>query len=187
MMPAWRLQPGQVQEPRVSARRDALHDPRPSSAATGGRGRRLAGDRRHLRATNRWGQLQPAGARTADPRPSPSGWPTSTKPCWFSRESELGPAYRQQIEQVTPKILKAARWLAEPRYQERLERDDAHAPNRLLFDALAYGLSGLLGGDTPLKQVGCRFVDLAMAQYCPNNGVFLEKGAPTQATRPWPH
>ena len=94
------------------------------------------------------------------------------------RESKLGPKYKDRIEQLMPKIHKAARWLAEPRYQARLEHDDADAPNRLLFDALAYGLSGLLAGDDQLKQVGRRFVDLAMTQYRPCDGVFLEKGGP---------
>lgn len=92
------------------------------------------------------------------------------------RESELGPAYEQRIERLGPKLLKAARWLAQPRYQERLKREDAEAPNRSLFDALAYGLSGLLCHDDELKQIGRRFVDLAMTRYRQSDGVFLEKG-----------
>ena len=92
------------------------------------------------------------------------------------RESELGPKYKERIDQLVPKIRKAAQWLAQPRYQDRLRREDADAPNRLLFDALAYGLSGLLTGDDELKQLGRRFVDLAMAQFRPSDGVFLEKG-----------
>jgi hypothetical protein len=94
------------------------------------------------------------------------------------RESELGPKYRERIAQLMPKIHKAARWLAQPRYQERLEREDADAPNRLLFDALAYGLSGLLTGDEDLQRIGRRFVDLAMTRYRPSDGVFLERGGP---------
>ncbi len=94
------------------------------------------------------------------------------------RESELGPKYKERIDLLTPKIHKAARWLAQTRYQERLKREDAEAPNRLLFDALAYGLSGLLADDDELKQVGRRFVDLAMTRYRPSDGVFLEKGGP---------
>ncbi len=92
------------------------------------------------------------------------------------RESELGPEYKERIGRLTPKIQRAARWLAQPRYQERLKREDGEAPNRLLFDALAYGLSGVLAGDDELKQLGRRFVDLAMAQFRPSDGVFLEKG-----------
>ena len=69
-------------------------------------------------------------------------------------------------------------WLAQPRYQERLRHDDAETPNRLLFAALAYGLSGVLADDVPLRQVGRRFVDLAMTRYRQSDGVFLEKGGP---------
>jgi hypothetical protein len=48
----------------------------------------------------------------------------------------------------------------------------------LLFDALAYGLSGILANDAELKQLGRRFVDLAMTRYRQSDGVFLEKGGP---------
>ena len=92
------------------------------------------------------------------------------------RESEFGPKYQERINQVTPKIRMAARWLAEPRYRDRLKREDADTPNRLLFDALAYGLSGILVGDAELKQIGREFLDLAMTRYRPCDGVFLEKG-----------
>ncbi len=94
------------------------------------------------------------------------------------RESELGPTYKDRIDLLVPKIHKAARWLAQARYQERLKHDDAEAPNRLLFAALAYGLSGILADDAELKQVGRRFVDLAMTRYRRSDGVFLEKGGP---------
>jgi hypothetical protein len=92
------------------------------------------------------------------------------------RESDLAPKYQRRIDELIPKVHQAARWLAQPRYQERLQREDAEAPNRLLFDALAYGLSGLLAGDDELKQVGRRFVDLAMTHFRASDGVFLEKG-----------
>lgn len=92
------------------------------------------------------------------------------------QESELGPEYKDRIEQVKPKLQKAARWLAQPRYVERLKREDADAPNRLLFDGLAFGLSGILTGDEELKQIGRQFADLAMTRFRENDGVFLEKG-----------
>ncbi len=90
------------------------------------------------------------------------------------RESPLGPKYRARIDALIPKIAKAARWLAKPHHQERLKGDDADAPNRLLFDALAYGLSGVLSGDGRLKLSGGTFLGLAMAQYRSADGVFLE-------------
>ncbi len=92
------------------------------------------------------------------------------------RESELGPKYKERIDLLVPKIHKAAKWLAQPRYRDRLMCDDAEAPNRLLFDGLAFGLSGILADDCELKQTGRRFVDLAMAKYRESDGVFLEKG-----------
>lgn len=92
------------------------------------------------------------------------------------RESPLGPKYKDRIERVVPKIHKAAQWLAEPQYQAVLKRDDADSPNRLLFDALAFGLSGILADDEPLKRLGREYVDLAMTHYRERDGVFLEKG-----------
>ncbi|MCE5267688.1 MAG: hypothetical protein LLG00_07365 [Planctomycetaceae bacterium] len=92
------------------------------------------------------------------------------------RESGLGPEYKDRLAQLLPKVRRAAQWLAQPRYQERLKREDADAPNRLLFDGLAYGLSGILADDNELKQLGRRFVDLAMTQFRATDGVFLEKG-----------
>ena len=92
------------------------------------------------------------------------------------RECELEPEYRQRIDRVIPKLHLAARWLARPRYQNYLKREDADAPNRLLFDALAYGLSGKLTDDDELMQLGRHFIDMAMNRYRPSDGVFLEQG-----------
>ena len=100
------------------------------------------------------------------------------------RESNLGLEYKKRIGRLLPKIRRAARWLAEPRYQERLQREDADAPNRLLFDALAYGLSGVLAGDEELKQLGRRFVDLAMAEFRPATACFSKRAGMIPATRP---
>ncbi len=102
------------------------------------------------------------------------------------RESPFFPEYKTRIELLIPKIRKAAQWLAQRKYQERLERDDADAPNRLLFDALAYGLSGILAGDRQLQQTGRRFVDLAMARYRPSDRVFWKKAGTIPAIRPLP-
>jgi hypothetical protein len=88
----------------------------------------------------------------------------------------LGPHYEERIARLVPNIGRAARWLAQPRYQERLKREDAEAPNRLLFDALAYGLSGVLTHDEQLRKLGRCFVDLALTRYRSSDGGFLEKG-----------
>ena len=92
------------------------------------------------------------------------------------RESSFGPEYKTRIEKLIPQIHKSALWLAQSKYQTRLEREDGDTPNRLLFDALAFGLSGMLTEDRELQQTGRRFVDLAMKLYREEDGVFLEKG-----------
>ncbi len=92
------------------------------------------------------------------------------------RESEFAAEYKDRIDKLIPKIHQAARWMAQEKYQERLKREDAETPNRLLFDALAYGLSGLLADDRQLQSIGRQFVAAAMKHYRESDGVFLEKG-----------
>jgi hypothetical protein len=92
------------------------------------------------------------------------------------RESRFAKEYKERTDALVPKIRKAARWLAQEKYRERLKREDAETPNRLLFDALAYGLSGILADDKELQSFGREFVDLAMKHYRESDGVFLEKG-----------
>jgi hypothetical protein len=135
---------------------------------------------RAIDATFRYQTVQGGFSRKGAPHGGPSAvafWLAALdQAVLVLRESELGPKYKERIDQLVPRIRKAAQWLAQPRYQDRLKHDDADAPNRLLFDALAYGLSGISTGDDELKQIGRRFVDLAMARYRPSDGVFLEKG-----------
>ena len=92
------------------------------------------------------------------------------------RESRFAAEYKDRIDRLLPKIHKAARWLAQEKYRERLKSEDAETPNRLLFDGLAYGLSGLLADDKELRSIGREFVDLAMRKYRESDGIFLEKG-----------
>jgi hypothetical protein len=92
------------------------------------------------------------------------------------RESKFATEYKDRIDKLIPKIHKAAGWLALEKYQTRLMREDAETPNRLLFDGLAYALSGLLADDKKLHKIGREFVDAAMKKYRESDGVFLEKG-----------
>jgi hypothetical protein len=92
------------------------------------------------------------------------------------RESRYAEEYKDRIDRLLPKIHKAARWLAQEKYRKRLKVEDAETPNRLLFDGLAYGLSGLLADDKELQSLGREFVDLAMQRYRESDGVFSEKG-----------
>lgn len=91
-------------------------------------------------------------------------------------ESEAGAAYHAHVLELIPKIHRAAIWLALPKNQERLKTGDARTPNRLFFDALAYGTSGLLCKDESLTRLGRSFVESAQRLYRAEDGVFLEKG-----------
>ena len=149
------------------------------------RRRRLAGDRRHVSLSERKRRFRPRGRPHGGPSAAAFWLAELDQAVLVLRESELGPKYKERIEQLAPKIRMAARWLAQPRHQASLKHNDADAPNRLLFDALAYGLSGVLTGDDELKQLGRRFVDLAMAQFRQATACFLKKAGPTRAIRPW--
>jgi hypothetical protein len=94
------------------------------------------------------------------------------------QESPFAAKYKTRIDALTPKIRAAVLWLAQPQYLDRLKREDLETPNRLLFDALAFGLSGILLDDNRLKEIGRSFVDLAIGQFRSCDGVFLEKGGP---------
>lgn len=67
---------------------------------------------------------------------------------------------------------KAGRWLATQ--ADFLQQVDKSAPNRLLYDALAFQSCGQLAGDEKVKAVAARFVELALAQ-TRDDGVFVEK------------
>lgn len=90
------------------------------------------------------------------------------------QKSPLGDAYRERITALLPKIQKAARWLATQ--QETLYREDGHTPNRLLFDACAFGFAGMLLDDQQLVGMGREFLEKGMKLYRDEDGVFLERG-----------
>jgi hypothetical protein len=56
-----------------------------------------------------------------------------------------------------------------------LAKYDFHAPNGLLFDAMAFGCAGLLIGDEEFINISKDFANKALALQR-NDGVFLEKG-----------
>jgi len=66
-------------------------------------------------------------------------------------------------------------WLATQEAQDELKRGDAGAPNRLLFDALAYKLNGIYLGRSDLESIGEDFLNLALDSQW-NSGVFPEAG-----------
>lgn len=89
------------------------------------------------------------------------------------RESKLEPLFEDRINELLPKIQKTADWLA--RNKDTLLAYDCHAPNRLFFDAQAFGFSGILLNNDDLKQLGKEFADAGL-RLQRNDGVFLEKG-----------
>ncbi len=91
-------------------------------------------------------------------------------------ESTFGAAYQTRVQELVPKIHLAATWLAMPVNQDQLKKVDRRAPNRLFFDALAYGTSSLLCDDATLVHLGRSFVDSALLLYRDEDGVFLENG-----------
>jgi hypothetical protein len=71
------------------------------------------------------------------------------------------------------KLGRASRWLVGKRAV--LERYDARAPNRLLFDALAYQACGALFRDEEAMRLGASFTELALFALH-TDGYFLEGG-----------
>lgn len=90
------------------------------------------------------------------------------------RQSPLARDYEDRIALLLPKIGKAAYWLAKQR--EVLFRVDGHAPNRLFFDAEAFGLAGLLLKDEKLVGIAKEFLVRGMKLYRDEDGAFLERG-----------
>ncbi len=59
--------------------------------------------------------------------------------------------------------------------QETLQRYDAKAPNRLLFDAVAFYSLGIYFDDKPAMELGNRFLAIALQQQH-KDGYFIERG-----------
>jgi hypothetical protein len=83
----------------------------------------------------------------------------------------IGDATRQA--KVVAAIDRGLRWLT--LQASELERVDRAAPNRLLYDALAYHSCGVLTGNADAQNLSRRFVALALSQ-TRSDGVFIEKG-----------
>jgi hypothetical protein len=92
------------------------------------------------------------------------------------RASPLADAYEERIAALLPKIrLGVQRMHAE---RDKLWRFDIHAPNRLLFTAQAFGLSGLLLDDKELLALANDFAMAALSFQRKSDGVFLENFGP---------
>lgn len=82
-------------------------------------------------------------------------------------------ADQQLRDAVVVKLGRAANWLTGQ--TAALKQVDKAAPNRLLFDALAFQACGQLVGDAKVQAFAEPFVGMALAQ-TRGDGVFVEKG-----------
>jgi hypothetical protein len=89
------------------------------------------------------------------------------------KESALEPLYRDRIANLLPKVKIALDWLALEK--DTLKAYDADAPNRLFYDAEAFGLGGLLVQEDSFKVLGTDFLQQALALQRAD-GVFIENG-----------
>ncbi len=82
-------------------------------------------------------------------------------------------ALKNRLTALTPKFQSALNYLKSQ--TEGLKNYDRTAPNRLLFDALAFYSTGLYLNDTEAKTIGLEFIRLALAQQ-DAAGYFMEGG-----------
>ena len=90
---------------------------------------------------------------------------------FYNNPSNSG--YRNRIEILRPKIQSALNFLLTQ--NNLLQNYDASAPNRLLFDALAFYSIGKWLDDNNGKNVGLNFVKIALTKRT-DKGYFIEKG-----------
>lgn len=88
-------------------------------------------------------------------------------------ESDFAALAEQDLAAIRPKLESAMAWL--DAHQGALRENDREAPNRLVFDALAFTANGHVLHDPTLQQAGERFLDAALALQR-SDGVFVEKG-----------
>lgn len=89
------------------------------------------------------------------------------------RESEFNSSFKERIEILLPKIEKSANWLL--KHKEELKDYDIQTANRLFFDALAFGLCGLLLNKEELSITGNNFLKAGLSMQ-KGDGVLLEEG-----------
>jgi hypothetical protein len=90
---------------------------------------------------------------------------------WF--ELRNNPATNQQLAHLQPKFIAALNFLKIKK--ELLQRYDADAPNRLLFDAVAFYSMGIYLNDVEAKAIGLDFAQRAMNLQA-EAGYFIEGG-----------
>jgi hypothetical protein len=79
---------------------------------------------------------------------------------------------RSRLSTIKPRLRSTLSFLIE--HETYLEAADQKAPNRLLFDAIAYITLGRLLNDNAAARIGSTFADRALEQIDPQDGYFVE-------------
>jgi hypothetical protein len=82
---------------------------------------------------------------------------------------------QQRLAALKPRAQLGMAWLRQSAFE--LERQGRNTPNRLLFDALAFTLNGIVLEDAALERTGHNFARKALAAQR-GDGAFLEHGGP---------
>jgi len=90
---------------------------------------------------------------------------------WFKTSAECA-SQRSRLSAIKAGLHRTLRYLVE--HQQQLELADRRAPNRLLFDAIAYVTLGILLDDDDALSIGSAFVTNALAQVHHEEGYFIE-------------
>lgn len=92
---------------------------------------------------------------------------------WFQTSPDCD-RLRSRLSTINPRLRSTLSFLIE--HQRHLEAADQEAPNRLLFDAIAYITLGKLLNDDAAAKIGSAFADRALGQIHPQDGYFVESG-----------
>lgn len=92
---------------------------------------------------------------------------------WFQDADECATA-RSRVRKIKPRLRATLDYLLQ--HHQYLETADSRAPNRLLFDALAFETLGRLLRHKESQQVAATFVRRALTLVDPQEGYFIEGG-----------
>lgn len=92
---------------------------------------------------------------------------------YLIQESDYSDEFLPRLDALKPKISLALQWLTS--YKETLRQKAANAPNRFVFDGLAFYLNGRILGNGEFKEIGEWFIEQNLATQR-SDGIFVEHG-----------
>ncbi|NGP88036.1 hypothetical protein [Fodinibius halophilus] len=92
---------------------------------------------------------------------------------WFVNKNDI-PQIKHDLESYRSNIDKTLTYLMD--HENILRQTDADAPNRLLFDAIAFYTLGKYTGNTKAQSLGIDFLNLALSSTNREEGYFIENG-----------